>query len=127
MSAPIPNVLCYDNGSYRGFSVFIQRVAHSIHLTGLNSIDSGFQIRLRFAYATAIASGWWAGTYSALNDYAYWAEGVGIWFNAHWSAVNTPQTVDTREELAQYDDGLYRLIREFFTEDEIAICPSDLP
>ena len=120
------NVLCYDNDPYRGFSVLIHEFAHSIHLIGLNSIDPGFQARLRLTYETAIASGLWAGTYSELNDFEYWAEGVGIWFNAHWSAADTPEIVDTREELAQYDDGLYRLIREFFTEDEIAMCPSDL-
>jgi len=121
------NVLCYGSDRYRGFSVLIHEFAHSIHLIGLNSIDPDFENRLRLAYETAIASGLWAGTYSALNDYEYWAEGVGIWFNAHWSASNSPGVVDTREELAQYDDGLYRLIREFFTEDEIAMCPPAIP
>jgi len=121
------NVLCYDSDPYRGFSVFIHEFAHSIHLIGLNSVDPDFEIRLRLAYDTAIASGLWADTYSAGNYLEYWAEGVGIWFDAHWSAFNNPEVIDTREELAQYDDGLYRLIREYFTQDEIAMCPPATP
>jgi len=74
-----------------------------------------------------MASGLWANTYSARNHLEYWAEGVGIWFDAHWSALNRPGVVDTREELAQHDDGLYRLIREYFTEDAIALCPPAAP
>lgn len=117
------NALCYDNDPYKGFSVFIHEFAHSIQLIGLQAADPTFGPRLRLAYETAMASGLWKDTYSATNELEYWAEGVGIWFNAHWSTVNSPQVIDTREELAQYDDGLYRLIREYFSEDEIPMCP----
>lgn len=121
------NVLCYDDDPYEGFSVFIHEFAHSIHLIGLEAVDPTFGPRLRLAYEAAIASGLWNNTYSARNEFEYWAEGVGIWFNAHWSTFNSPEIIDTREELAQYDDGLYRLIREYFTEDEIPMCPPVAP
>ncbi len=117
------NVLCLDDDAYRGYSVFIHEFAHSIHLIGLSTVDPTFETRLQLAYDTAIASGLWAGTYAATNYFEYWAEGVTIWFNAHWSDAYMPGAINTREELAQHDDGLYRLVREFFTEDEIARCP----
>ena len=117
------NVLCLDDDAYRGYSVFIHEFAHSIHLIGLTAVDSTFDARLRLAYDTAIASGLWAETYAASSHLEYWAEGVTIWFNAHWSEWNYPGTINTREKLAQYDDGLYRLVREYFTEDEIERCP----
>ena len=117
------NLLCSDTDPYRGFSVLIHEFAHSIHLIGLAFVDPTFNARLNQAYDTAMASGLWAGTYSASNAQEYWAEGVGIWFDAHWSSINRPEVIDTREELAQYDDGLYRLIREYFSEDDIALCP----
>lgn len=121
------NVLCQDDDAYHGFSVFIHEFAHSIHLIGLATVDPTFETRLKLAYTTAIASGLWADTYAASNYLEYWAEGVTIWFNAHWSEWNYPDIINTREKLAQYDDGLYRLIREFFTEDEIARCPPAAP
>ena len=117
------NVLCLDDDAYFGYSVFIHEFAHSIHLIGLIAADSTFDARLRLTYDTAIASGLWAGTYAASNYLEYWAEGVTIWFNAHWSDEHTPGAINTREELAQYDDGLYRLVRENFSEDEIERCP----
>jgi len=117
------NVLCLDHDAYRGFSVFIHEFAHSIHLIGLTTADPAFETRLKLTYETAIASGLWEGEYAASNYLEYWAEGVTIWFNAHWSDWNEPGVINTREKLAQYDDGLYRLIREFFSEDEIARCP----
>lgn len=117
------NVLCLDHDAYRGFSVFIHEFAHSIHLIGLTTVDPTFETRLKLIYETAIASGLWKHTYAGSNYLEYWAEGVTIWFNAHWSDWNEPGVINTREKLAQYDDGLYRLIREFFSEDEIARCP----
>ncbi len=121
------NVLCLDDDAYRGYSVFIHEFAHSIHLIGLMSADPTFDTRLRLTYDTAIASGLWAKTYAASNYLEYWAEGVTIWFNAHWSDEFTPGAINTREELAQYDDGLYRLVRAYFTEDEIERCPPAAP
>jgi len=121
------NVLCDDADAYRGFSVFIHEFAHSIHLIGLRSSDPTFEARLTQAYETALASGLWNNTYSATNRLEYWAEGVTIWFNAHWSTLAHPDIVNTREKLAQYDDGLYRLVRDYFTADEIPLCaPAEL-
>jgi len=117
------NVLCDANDPYRGFSVFIHEYAHAIHLIGLRLADPTFEERLRQAYDTAMATGLWANTYSASNHLEYWAEGVGIWFHAHWSSLDHPAVINTREKLAAYDDGLYRMIREYFSEDEIPLCP----
>jgi len=117
------NVLCHDDDAYRGFSVFIHEFAHSIHLIGLATVDPTFEARLKLVYETAMASGLWTDEYAASNHLEYWAEGVTIWFNAHWSEWNYPGVINTREKLAQYDDGLYRLVRDYFTEDEIAMCP----
>jgi len=116
------NVLCDAADPYRGFSVFIHEFAHSIHLIGLRSSDPTFETRLTQAYETAMASGLWQNTYSATNRLEYWAEGVAIWFNAHWSTLAHPDIINTREKLAQYDDGLYRLVRDYFTADEIPLC-----
>ena len=116
------NVVCDTAEPYHGFSVFIHEYAHSIHLIGLKSADPTFDARLTQAYETAMASGLWQNSYSATNRLEYWAEGVAIWFDAHWSSFDHPSVINTREKLAQYDDGLYRLIREFFTEDALPMC-----
>jgi hypothetical protein len=121
------NVLCDVDDPYRGFSVFIHEFAHSIHLIGLRTADPTFESRLTQAYDTAMASGLWQNTYSATNRLEYWAEGVAIWFNAHWSSLDHPSVINTREKLAQYDDGLYRLVRDFFTEDTIPLCAPVAP
>jgi hypothetical protein len=116
------NVSCDADDPYRGFSVFIHEFAHSIHLIGLRTSDPTFESRLTRTYETAMASGLWQDTYSATNRLEYWAEGVTIWFGAHWSSLDDPSLINTREKLAQYDDGLYRLVRDYFTADEIPRC-----
>jgi hypothetical protein len=59
---------------------------------------------------------------TATNRLESWVEGVTIWFNAHWSSLDYPSIINTREKLAQYDDGLYRLVREYFSEEQLPMC-----
>ena len=108
------NLLNYSGDPYEGANLLIHEFSHSIHLVGLNTVDPGFDNRLRKAFETAIAKGLWKGTYASTNKLEYWAEGVQAWFNAQFEFLD----INTRTKLKNYDPELAKLIAEVFGDTD---------
>ena len=113
------NVLNYPGDPYDGYNVLIHEFSHSVHLDGLNTVDPGFDDRLRKAFDAAIAKGLWKGTYASSNKQEYWAEGVQAWFHAQFEFID----IDTRAELKDYDPELAKLIAEVFGDTDWRYTP----
>ncbi len=114
------NVLGCPGDPYAAESIVIHEFAHSIHLRGLNRIDSGFQTRLQAAYDSAMEGGLWKGKYAATNPAEYFAEGVQSWFDNNRENDDQHNHVNTRAELTAYDLGLAALLQEVFRSTELA-------
>ena len=114
------NVLNYPGDPYDGYNVLIHEFSHSVHLDGLNTVDPGFDDRLRKAFDAAIAKGLWKGTYASSNRREYWAEGVQAWFHAQFEFID----IDTRAELKDYDPELAKLIAEVFGDTDWRYTPA---
>ncbi len=108
------NLLNYPEDPYSGESIAIHEFSHSMHLDGMNTVDSNFDIRIKSAYEAAIANGLWTGTYASVNHLEYWAEGVQTWFNAEQEHFQP----STRAELIEYDPELAMLLAEVFGETD---------
>jgi hypothetical protein len=133
------NLLCLPSDCYDGQeSILIHEFAHAIHTMALNTVDPGFDERLRAAYRAAMEKGLWqesknahteedlrmargrgswkeiSAVYAAKNPKEYWAEGVQAYFDAGATSEPIHNHIGTREELAEYDSVLYRLIDEVF-------------
>ena len=112
-------MLNYPGDPYDGYNVLIHEFSHSVHLDGLNTVDPGFDDRLRKAFDAAIAKGLWKGTYASSNKQEYWAEGVQAWFHAQFEFID----IDTRAELKDYDPELAKLIAEVFGDTDWRYTP----
>ncbi|MDH3590403.1 MAG: hypothetical protein OER88_00890 [Planctomycetota bacterium] len=111
------NLLGLKGDRYRGESILIHEFSHTFHQMGLNKVDNKFEKKLKKLYADAMKAKRWEKTYAATNFIEYWAEGVQSYFDANLEAIPTNgihNHVNTREELAQYDPGLYALIKKTF-------------
>ena len=113
------NLLNYPGDPYDGYHVMIHEFSHSVHLDGLNTVDKGFDGRLRKAFDAAIAKGLWKGTYAASNKQEYWAEGAQAWFHAQFEHID----IDTRAELKEYDPELAKLLTEVFGDTDWRYTP----
>ena len=110
------NLLNLPGDHYARESIAIHEFAHTIHILGLNSIDSNFDRRLRTAFQHAREKGLWLNTYAGSNHAEYWAEAVQSYFDAN--DANNPQhnDIDTREKLAAYDAEIFALVGEVFAK-----------
>jgi hypothetical protein len=110
------NLLNLPGDRYPRESIAIHEFAHTMHILGLNSIDSNFDRRLRTAFQHARDKGLWLKTYAGSNYAEYWAEAVQSYFDAN--DANNPQhnDIDTREKLAAYDGEIFALIGEVFNK-----------
>ena len=115
--------MCQGWQNYYGYSVMVHEMALSIHMVGLNAVELGFDDRLAKLYSNAVSSGLWQGHYAATDKFEYWAEGVGMYFDA--SPVNYDNHyVNTKAELQEYDPEFYALIENIFRGLEwIPTCP----
>ena len=113
------NLLNYPGDPYDGYHVMIHEFSHSVHLDGLNTVDPGFDDRLRKAFDAAIAKGLWKGTYASSNRREYWAEGAQAWFHAQFEHID----IDTRAELKEYDPELAKLLTEVFGDTDWRYTP----
>jgi hypothetical protein len=78
-------------------------------------LDIEFDRRLRALHRAAIVKGSWNGTPSFSDPVAYWADGVGAYFDARHNVPgpnDASHPISTRELLRAYDPGLYQLVRE---------------
>ncbi|MGE4585919.1 MAG: DPP IV N-terminal domain-containing protein [Mangrovibacterium sp.] len=114
------NLLCYQIDKYHAEDILIHEFAHAIHLIGI-APDTTFNKKLQQLLDNAVANRKYDHTYAQTDIYEYWAEGVQNWFNVN-AEVEKPDgkhnQVNTREELKEYDPGLYDLIRQYFSEFE---------
>lgn len=81
----------------------------------LTRLDERFDARLKEAYEKAMSEKKWIGS-AAVNDrVAYWTVGVLAYFDAlgHDDVpADAAHSVATREKLAEYDPGLFALVKE---------------
>lgn len=113
-SAGEENLLGLPGDPYRGESILIHELAHTVAVMALPSVDPEFGARLRPCYDAAMARGLWARTYAATSVEEYWAEGVQSWFDANLEGDDSHNDVNTREELENYDPPLAALIAQVF-------------
>jgi predicted metalloprotease with PDZ domain len=112
------NLLNLEGDRYRDENILVHEFAHTIHGTGLRDVDPAFNGRLRDAYRKAMDKGLWKNTYAATNPGEYWAEGVQSYFDTNAPSGGVHNEIDTREELADYDPDLFKLINEAFKGSE---------
>jgi alpha-glucosidase len=108
------NLLNLKGDRYRNENILIHEFAHAIHRYGVGGLDRTFDGRLKGTYARATEKGLWKKTYAATNHSEYWAEGVQSYFDCNNPPNASHNDVNTREELAEYDPGLFKLIDESF-------------
>lgn len=113
------NLLCLREDGYYGESIAVHEFAHTISLMGLGDDFDSVLIEFTELYESAIEQGLWENTYAGSNIQEYWAEGVQSYFNANAQSVlgdGIHNHVDTREELKEYDPGLYEFISRIFND-----------
>ena len=119
------NILCYQIDKYHAEDILIHEFAHSIHNIGILPVDTDFNQKLTKLRNSAIESGKYKNTYAITNIWEYWAEGVQDWFNVN-AEVKTSDGkhnfLNTRDELKEYDPGLYNLLSKYFPD--FKQCPS---
>ena len=110
------NVLCTERDSLPTEDIIVHEVAHTVLNYGVGSQTGGtsFINRVDDAYAVAMETGLWEGTYAATNRSEYWAEGVQSWFGLNSPPGPSENNINTRSELNAYDPTLSGLIREVF-------------
>ncbi len=117
------NILAYQIDKYHAEDILIHEFAHTIHNVGISPVDPIFNARLQKSLDNAIEKGRWMNTYAATNIWEYWAEGVQSWFNVN-AEIHTDagdgkhNQINTREELKEYDPGLYEIISDYFPETD---------
>lgn len=117
------NILAYQIDKYHAEDILIHEFAHTIHGAGILAIYPDFNQELRDSLDAALAKGRWKNVYAATNVEEYWAEGVQNWFNVNAEVDNDNgdgkhNKINTREEMKQYDSGLYHIVSRFFPEIE---------
>lgn len=118
------NILAYQIDKYHAEDILIHEFSHSIHLIGILQVHPDINDRIKALLKQANDEGRFQNTYR-LTDYAeYFAEGVQDWFNVN-AEMPYPDGkhnyVNTREELKEYDPGLYALLSEYFPDTPLQI------
>ena len=108
------NLLNYQGDPYSTENILVHEFAHAIHQMGLNTVDPGFDDRLKGLYDAAVEKGLWKDTYAITNRAEYWAEGTQSWFDTNRANDDQHNHVDTRDKLKKYDPALAALLAEVF-------------
>lgn len=114
------NVLCYTGDVFFAEDIFVHEMTHGMHLLGLRFVFPDFDLELNHIFLQAMDQGLWENTWAATNKQEYLAEGVQSYFNVNQEAIPSNgihNHVNTREELLDYDPGLYFFIVRFFPDD----------
>jgi hypothetical protein len=119
------NLLCCPGDPYSTESIMVHEFAHAIHQMGVNSLDPGFDDRLKAAYDAALKDGKWKNCYAAENHYEYWAEAVQSWFGTNRENDAIHNHVNTRAELKEYDPGVAKLCEEVFGDKKWTYVRAD--
>lgn len=118
------NVLAYQIDKYHAEDILVHEFAHSIHLIGFMLAVPDFDSRLKKCYENAKAKGILKGTYRETDKEEYFAEAIQDWFNVNAEmdhADGKHNWCNTREELEDFDKGLYDLIAEYFPKTSMQI------
>lgn len=118
------NVLAYQIDKYHAEDILVHEFAHSIHLIGFMLAVPDFDTRLKKCYENAKAKGILKGTYRETDKEEYFAEAIQDWFNVNAEmdhADGKHNWCNTREELEDFDKGLYDLIAEYFPKTSMQI------
>lgn len=118
------NILAYQIDKYHAEDILIHEFAHSIHLIGIVQVDPEINNKLKTLLDAAVAEGKYYNTYAATDIAEYWAEGVQNWFNVNAEVPGTDgkhNFLNTREELKEYDPGLFDLLAQYFPETPLQI------
>ena len=118
------NLLNFPGDPYETENILIHEFSHALHQMGLNTIDPGFDNRLRAVFEEAMAKGLWKGTYASTNKEEYWAEGAQSWFNTNRENDAEHNQVNTRTELKNYDPELATLLSEVFGDTDWRYTPA---
>lgn len=129
MVVPEENLLCREDDTYPGQSVFLHEIGHSVLDMAVVPADPAFEDRVAAAYDAAMASGVYADSYATVNADEYWAEGVQDYFDA--SRRPTPgqrggfdSAIASRRDLLTLDPTLHGLIAEVFGDNDWRFtCP----
>ena len=115
------NVLCTEHDSLPTEDIIVHEVAHTVLNYGVGSQTGGtsFIHCVDDAYAVAMETGLWEGTYASTNKGEYWAEGVQSWFGLNGPPGSLQNNINTRGELDDYDPTLSRLIEEVFGDANV--------
>lgn len=111
------NLLCLTWDRYYGENIAVHEFAHTISLAGFGDDFEPLHAEFAELFASALQRGLWADTYAGSDIQEYWAEGVQSYFNTNVEADppdGVHNAVNTRQELAEYDPGLYEFINHIF-------------
>ena len=119
------NILCLTGNQLPGSDTFIHEFGHTLHRMGLNNAEPKFQKELDRAFRQAVLKNkLWENAYASTNSAEYWAEGVRIWFNAHYTTNSRHKNyIKTKAQLRTYDPTLYNLVARYMPNKPILICP----
>ncbi len=112
-SAAAENLLALPGDRYQGQNTFVHEFAHGI-LRAAERVDPGLHARVKAAYASAMASGKWAGEYASTTFEEYWAVGTQFWFNTARIAAFGDVRVLSDADLRAYDPGLHAVLGEVY-------------
>ncbi|MBI9051357.1 MAG: hypothetical protein JEZ00_18175 [Anaerolineaceae bacterium] len=121
------NLLCLPNDRWWGESIAVHEFAHTISLKGFGDDFDRLYAEFSLIYDSAIDKELWQNTYAGSDIQEYWAEGVQDYFSTNLESIPTDGVhnhVNTREELEQYDPGLYEFIDTVFNGHQwTTTCP----
>lgn len=111
------NILEYPSDRYNGESIYIHEFGHTLAEVVFSHFIPDYNKILLADFKKARGQGLWDNTYSATNQYEYWAEGVQMYFDCARSATpsnGVHNEVCNREQLRKYDPGLFELVDRAF-------------
>ncbi|MDY7104370.1 MAG: hypothetical protein S0880_24555 [Actinomycetota bacterium] len=122
MVVPEENLLCRDDDTYPGQSVFLHEIGHTVLDMAVIPADPTFEDRVEAAYEAAMASGVYVDSYATVNADEYWAEGVQDYFDASRPRDESrsggfDSRVADRRSLLELDPTLHALVAEVFGDN----------
>lgn len=112
---------------WASMDVFVHEFAHGMYFNGLNYTDKEFEKNLKKIYENSLKKGLWQNTYAASNIKEFFAECVGAWFDVKTEGKKggdgTNNSINTREELKQYDPEMYQFLLRIFPNNKWRPAP----
>lgn len=112
------NVLQYPGDPYAAENILVHEFAHVIHQHGLQTLDSGFNQKLKQLFEQAKSENLWKDVYAGSNPAEYFAEAVQSWFGTNRENDNQHNHVNTRAELEAYDPSMAQLLKSIFGDND---------